>query len=85
MAVDAHLAGTVAAAAVVADEVAGVVLAGLDADGVLELRDEREGGERFLAGDGGADDAVWGDGGEGGGGDEAFEDEGVFASAAAQG
>jgi len=85
VAVDAHLARAVAAAAVVADQVAVVVLAGLDADGVLELRDEREGGEGFLAGGGWADDAVGGDGGEGGRGGEAFEDEGVFARAAAQG
>lgn len=50
MAIDAHLARAVAAATVVADEVAVVVLACLDADGVLQLRDEREGGEEFLAG-----------------------------------
>lgn len=82
MAVDAHHARAVAAAGIVADEPALVVPRALGADRALELRDDGQGRELVAAGRAGADDAVWGDGVEGGG--EAFEGEGVRAGAAAE-
>ncbi len=81
MAVDAHLAGAIAARRVVAREPGGVVGGRLGAEGAFELGDDGEGGERFGARGGGADDA--GGGAAVGGGDEAFEEEGGLAGAAA--
>ena len=48
--VDAHLAGSVGALGVVADEVAGVVLGEVLADGGFDLGDDGEGGEEVGTG-----------------------------------
>lgn len=57
MAVDAHLPRAVGARGVVADEPAGVVLRGLEPDGMLELGNDGQGREHALAIFGRADDA----------------------------
>lgn len=82
MAVDAELAGAVAARRVVAREPGVVVGACLGADRGFELGDDGEGGEGFGARWGGADDA--GGGTAVGGGEQAFEGEGGLAGTAAE-
>lgn len=70
-------------ARVIAHQPSVIIAACVRANGMFELRDERDGGEGFAAVGLRADDARRGDAGDAGG--EAFEGEGVPAEAAGEG
>lgn len=80
MSIDANLPRTIAAAAVIADEIAVVIATGLKADGVLELCYYCQGREQFSAVDVGADHAFGGNVSSTGG--KTFEDGRLLAKPA---
>ena len=82
MTIHRHGSRAVAAASIIANEPSVIIRARVQANSVLELRDESECGETVAAGGARADDALGGDVGDRRG--EAFKGEGVLAGAAGE-